>query len=356
MDGPVHIRCGREGGFTLIELLVVIAIISILLGLLLPALGRARELTRQVVCSSNLRQITLGMTSYALANADVIVGGPTTSGGDALNGEFNGVAIQVWDYIGPLVHLSGYVGPGDGEDPATLTEQVRAARFEWYRSDLDAYACPSNDITATPFLAGEPWTAGPMLSYNLSTQFTSTLDDPPVGTGSGYAQNRRSYVPRLSRAGLAHMKVSAFEGHRFANISTQPDFDVRLDARFGGAFQGVGAWWRHSKELNREAAPGEAGHSAYQANPGEFFDARRWAFRHGYEVAPGSGGERRVLGNVAFFDGHVSLIDDGEATNPDFWFPSGTLITGGDDFWNYTQQQWPGKTTQTSIASPYVVP
>ena len=123
-----------------------------------------------------------------------------------------------------------------------------------------------------------------------------------------------------------------------------------------GAFQGVGAWWNRSKELDRSAAPGEWGFELYQSSPGEFFDARRWAFRHGYDMAPESGGQRIALGNVAYFDGHVTLIDDGQATDPDMWFPSGTLITSGDDFWNYTQNEWPAKTTQTSTTKPYVVP
>ena len=55
----------RPRGLTLIELMVVIAIIGVLIGLLLPTVGRARESARRTACASNLRQVHQSFVLFA---------------------------------------------------------------------------------------------------------------------------------------------------------------------------------------------------------------------------------------------------------------------------------------------------
>lgn len=104
---------GSATGFTLIELLVVISIVAILIAILLPALGNARDATRSVSCLSNQRQLGVMFNTYANDFEGIIP--PTTHRpfDPAAAGEgFNG--YRYW-----LQQLAEYGGASQ-EDPDQL--------------------------------------------------------------------------------------------------------------------------------------------------------------------------------------------------------------------------------------------
>lgn len=62
----------RSGGFSLIDVLVSISVISLLIGIMLPSIAKVRESARKVICSSDMRQIGLGMNLYAEDNNSIL--------------------------------------------------------------------------------------------------------------------------------------------------------------------------------------------------------------------------------------------------------------------------------------------
>ena len=93
----------RRRAFTLVELLVVIGIIALLISILMPALGRAREQSRRLRCLSNMRQLTLAWLGYAQNNKGKLCGADTgirpwdwVQAGDTLDSMKTGV---LWPYI-----------------------------------------------------------------------------------------------------------------------------------------------------------------------------------------------------------------------------------------------------------------
>lgn len=106
---------GQKKAFTLIELLVVIAVIAVLMGILMPALQKARAQGQGAVCLNNLKQMGLAIHLYADDYDRKI---PRAE--DNRNGKF-----LVWPTL-----LMKYMGGRDAESAE-----------EW--TDIKSYRCPS---------------------------------------------------------------------------------------------------------------------------------------------------------------------------------------------------------------------
>jgi len=98
----VGVQNSRVAGFTLIELLVVIAIIAILAAILFPVFSRARENARRASCSSNMKQIALGVYQYIQDYDErypLIVGGTGGTPANSFGGAPYGWASELQPYL-----------------------------------------------------------------------------------------------------------------------------------------------------------------------------------------------------------------------------------------------------------------
>lgn len=196
--------------FTLIELLVVVAIIALLLALLLPSLAKAKRQAREVVCRSNLRQVGIGVLSYAGEYGGTLPG----SDEDAIEdpGEPHGFKTFSWLGTHPARDPWGH----GGSDPNQVPQ--RGTVYRYVTGSIDAYApvnptanvfkCPEDNLD--PRVSDGPdarkkvlysYTAPHMLTGAPLALLKSTLYPLGFGTGnpahgwSTYSKYARSTMP-----------------------------------------------------------------------------------------------------------------------------------------------------------------
>jgi prepilin-type N-terminal cleavage/methylation domain-containing protein len=125
----------RKNGFTLVELLVVIGIIAVLIGILLPALNKARESANRTACMSNLRQLTTGWMMYANEFRGNLVFAETD--------DFSKTPVPA-GIVPEDVGKIGWVIDTPGDPNANTESSVKAGALWKYNPSAAVYRCPSS--------------------------------------------------------------------------------------------------------------------------------------------------------------------------------------------------------------------
>ena len=131
-----HDRGPHCRAFTLIELMVVVSIIAVLISILLPSLGAAREQAKVVKCAAQMRQLGVGVRYYSADNNGWIPGNYYAGGSDGSEETPHVLAAEV---------IARYLGGPPGPPPGTIgvNSESRDCALAQIFVRMPIFQCPS---------------------------------------------------------------------------------------------------------------------------------------------------------------------------------------------------------------------